>query len=153
MIKTLSTRHYGKLMSIIITLGFLLRIASASGGLWRDEAWSAQMATAAGTPLGVLLAINHDNNHHLNSLWLQFVGFGADPLLARALAIVAGTIAIGVAARLAPARAPTFGLVLALMVAISPMMVTMGSEARGCQRRSDSRPAGRSKSRPLLMRA
>ncbi|MDP9163884.1 MAG: hypothetical protein M3N06_07310, partial [Pseudomonadota bacterium] len=64
-----------------------LRLAMARGGLWLDEAWSAVMAHDVGTPLGVLTSINHDNNHPLNSWWLQLVGLAAPPLLARAPAI------------------------------------------------------------------
>src|SRR5687767_12981840 len=94
-------RRYGWLLGAIVLLGLALRIAAAHGALWLDEAWSAKQAHDAGTPLGVFLSINHDNNHHLNSLWLQFIGLGADPLLARAPAILAGTLAIYVAARIA----------------------------------------------------
>lgn len=130
-IQHLRDRRYGILLVAIVATGFLLRLVSARGGLWLDEAWSAQLAQEAATPLGVFLNINHDNNHHLNSLWLQFVGFGAPPLLARALSIATGTIAIAVAARIAAPRGRCFAIVAALLFAISPMMVTMGSEARG----------------------
>ncbi len=47
-------------------------------------------AANAGTPGGVLWRINHDNNHHLYSLWLQAIGSGVSPLLARLPAILAG---------------------------------------------------------------
>ena len=112
-------------------IGLALRIVSARGGLWLDEAWSARLARDAGTPIGVFLNINHDNNHHLNSLWLQLVGFGAPPIVARALSIVTGTIAIAVAGLIGGAARAGAGLVTALLFAISPMMVTLGSEARG----------------------
>ena len=127
----MTERRYTGLLCGIVLLGLALRIASAQGGLWLDEAWSAELARQAGTPLGVFLNINHDNNHHLNSLWMQFVGFGAPPLLQRALSIVSGTIAIFVAAAIVRPRGPTIALVAALLFAVSPMMVTMGSEARG----------------------
>ena len=67
-----------------MAVGLGLRIAAARGGLWLDEAWSAVYAAQAQTPIGVFLRINHDNNHHLNSLWLQAIGLAAPPLLARA---------------------------------------------------------------------
>lgn len=127
----MTVRRTNGLLCSVVLLGLALRIASARGGLWLDEAWSAEFAREAGTPLGVFLNINHDNNHHLNSLWMQFVGFGAPPLLQRALSIVSGTIAIFVAAGIVRPRGPTIALVAALLFAVSPMMVTMGSEARG----------------------
>ena len=49
-----------------VAVGLALRILAAAGGaLWTDEAWSALHAAEVGTPLGIFLSINHDNNHHL----------------------------------------------------------------------------------------
>jgi len=124
-------RRYWWLLSTIVVLGLALRIAGAQGALWLDEAWSAKQAHDAGTPLAIFLNINHDNNHHLNSLWLLLVGFDAPPLLARALSIVTGTLAIFVAAMIGARRGPALGLITALLFAVSPALVTLGSEARG----------------------
>lgn len=119
------------LLGAIILLGFALRVAGAQGSLWLDEAWSAVMANGVGTPLGIVLNINHDNNHHLNSLWLQLVGPGAEPMVARALSIVCGTAAIWVAWAIGRRRSVWVGLIGALLFAVSPILVTLGSEARG----------------------
>ena len=89
------------------------------------------LARDAGTPMGIFLKINHDNNHHLNSLWLQIVGLGAPPVVARALSIATGTAAIMVAGLIGARRSVGLGLTTALLFAVSPMFVTMGSEARG----------------------
>ncbi len=124
-------RRYTITLWAIALVGLAVRIASARGGLWLDEAWSAQLADEAKTPIGVFLNINHDNNHHLNSLWMQFVGFDAPPMLQRALSIVTGTIAIPVAALIFKRRSILVALVAALLFALCPMVVTMGSEARG----------------------
>jgi hypothetical protein len=118
-------------VSAVALAGLALRILAARGGLWTDEAWSVIYAAQARDPLGVFLRINHDNNHHLYSLWLQAIGPGASPLLARAPAIVAGTLCIVVAAVLAGRRSPTAGIVAALLFAVAPMLVDLGSEARG----------------------
>src|ERR1700710_2786551 len=84
-------------VAAITLCGLALRIAAAQGALWLDEAWSAVSAHDVGTPLGVFLKINHDNNHHLNTLWLQLVGLDAPPMLQRGLSIATGTAAIWVA--------------------------------------------------------
>jgi len=118
-------------VGLIALAGLVLRVLGAQGALWLDEAWSATLAHDAGTPIGVFLNINHDNNHHLNSLWLQFVGLGASPLLARAPAILTSTLAIIVAALIAAPRGRVAALVTAWLFAISPILVTLGSEARG----------------------
>ena len=115
----------------IALAGLALRIAAAHGGLWTDEAWSVIYAAEARDPLGVFLRINHDNNHHLYSLWLQAIGTGAPPLLARVPAIVAGTLAIPMAALLIGRRSCIGGIAAAALFACSPILVSFGSEARG----------------------
>jgi hypothetical protein len=114
-----------------VALGLTLRLLSATGGLWLDEAWSMTMARDVGSPLGVLLGINHDNNHHLNSLWLLFVGIDAPPVVQRALSIASGAGAIWVAGLIGLRRSGVAGLVTAVAFAVSPVLVTFGSEARG----------------------
>ncbi|HEV2568852.1 hypothetical protein [Sphingomonas sp.] len=116
---------------ILTLIGAILRIAAAGGALWLDEAWSAVLADNVETPLGIFVLINHDNNHHLNSLWLQTVGLDAPPLLARALSIVSGTLSVLVAGLIGARRGPATGIVTTLLFAISPVLVTLGSEARG----------------------
>lgn len=117
--------------AIISLAGLVLRIAGASGAFWLDEAWSAVLADDVQTPLGVFMSINHDNNHHLNSLWLQTVGLAAPPLLARALSVAAGAASVFVAGLIGLRRSPLAGIVTALLFALSPVLVTLGSEARG----------------------
>lgn len=115
----------------IAAAGLALRIAAARGGLWLDEAWSAAFAADVGTPLGVFLNIHHDNNHHLNTLWLQWVGIDAPSLVQRALSIASGTITIIVAALIVAPRGRAAAIVAAGLFAVSPILVTYGSEARG----------------------
>jgi len=112
-------------------LGLALRIAAAQGGFWTDEAWSMIYAHDARNAAGVFLRINHDNNHHLYSLWLQAIGLDAPAWLARLPAILAGTAAIVVAALLAARSSAWAGVIAAMLFALSPSMVTFGSEARG----------------------
>ncbi|HUP67149.1 MAG TPA: glycosyltransferase family 39 protein, partial [Sphingomicrobium sp.] len=111
--------------------GLALRIAAARGGLWTDEAWSVIYAARAGDAAGVFLRINHDNNHHLYSLWLQAIGPAASPMLARLPAIVAGTLCVPLAAITVARRSAWTGIVAAILFAVSPTMVNFGSEARG----------------------
>lgn len=115
----------------IAAAGLALRLAAARGGLWLDEAWSAAFAADVGTPLGVFLNIHHDNNHHLNTLWLQSVGIDAPSIVQRGLSIVSGTIAIIVAALIVAPRGHAAAIIAATLFAVSPILVTYGSEARG----------------------
>ena len=115
----------------IALAGLVLRVIAARGGLWTDEAWSVIYAAQARDPLGVFLRINHDNNHHLYSLWLQAIGPAASPLLARTPAILAGSLCVIVAALFAGRRSPVAGIVAAGLFAFTPMFVVFGAEARG----------------------
>lgn len=119
------------LLAAIATFGLALRIWAGIGALWLDEAWSATFAHDVRTPLGVFLAINHDNNHHLNTLWLQVVGWGAPPLLARALSIVCSTLTVLVAGLVGARRGMATAAVTAGLFAVSPILLTYGAEARG----------------------
>ena len=118
-------------LAAIILLGLGLRLWSARGGLWVDEAWSAQFVAQAGSAWGIFWRINHDNNHSLNSLWILLVGPYAPPLLIRALSIAAGTLSIAVAGAIGWRRDATTGLIAALLFAVSPILVAYGAEARG----------------------
>ena len=100
-------------VAALAAAGLVLRLLAADGALWTDEAWSALHAAEVQTPLGVFLFINHDNNHHLYSLWLQAIGLQASPLLARAPAIIAGTLAILVAAMIGARRSAAAAIVAA----------------------------------------
>lgn len=115
-----------------ITLaGLVLRCLAARGGLWLDEAWSAIFAQEVATPAGILFQINHDNNHHLNTLWLQLVGPTAPPMLQRALSIVSGTVTIVVSAQIAARRGPAPAILAAVAFCLAPFLFTYGAEARG----------------------
>jgi hypothetical protein len=120
-----------RLLAAILIVALALRVAMANGGIWMDEAWSAIFARHVGTPIGIFFGINHDNNHHLNTVWLQLTGMGAPSLVMRAPAILCGTIAVYVAARLARRDGPATMLATAALFAVSPFMVLYGSEARG----------------------
>lgn len=119
-------------LAAILLLAAGLRFAAATGaGLSLDEAWSLVHAVEAGGPAGVFLAINHDNNHHLNSLWLQAVGAGAPLWAQRGLAIATGTAAVAAAWAIGRRRGRFAALAAATLFAVSPLLVTYGSEARG----------------------
>ncbi len=124
-------RVWFALIAIAMVAGFALRLSAAQGALWLDEAWSASFARDVRTIPGIFWQINHDNNHHLNTLWLQWVGFDAHPAWQRMLSILSGTAAIGVAGAIGWRRSAATGAIAAALFALSPVMVTYGSEARG----------------------
>jgi hypothetical protein len=118
-------------LAAIVVIALALRVLSAGGGLWVDEAWSAEMLRQVRSPLDIVLAINHDNNHHLNGLWMWLVGYGAPPLALRAFSIATGTATVVVAAAIGSRHGARHAIVAASLFAVSPIMVNYGSEARG----------------------
>ncbi|MFC3420615.1 hypothetical protein ACFOHO_00715 [Rhizorhabdus histidinilytica] len=118
-------------LALPIALGLALRIGAARGDYWLDEAWTALFAREARTPGEMLLAIGHGHGDLLTIAWLQLVGWGGSPLLGRALSIACGAAGIGVAGLIGLRRGPGAALLTATMTAISPILVTYGSEASG----------------------
>jgi hypothetical protein len=55
---------------LAVLLGAALRLACLSAEPWLDEIWSWELAREARSPAGGFLVLRHDNNHHLNTLWL-----------------------------------------------------------------------------------
>ena len=116
---------------MLVVLGLVLRLAMARGALWLDEAWSVVLVRQVKPFIGVLAQIHHDNNHPLNSWWIQLVGPGAPVLALRGLSIACSTLTIPIAARFAGRRGGGYGAAAAALFAFSPMLVLVGSEARG----------------------
>lgn len=118
-------------LRLLMLLALALRLAAAQGDLWLDEAWSAHLANAVTGPMGVFIGINQDNNHHLNSLWLNAIGPDAPTWIARSLSISCGVLAVPLAWTMAGRSGPTAALIGGTLFAVSPTLVNYGSEARG----------------------
>jgi hypothetical protein len=118
-------------IGVAMLIGLGLRLATARGGLWLDEAWSARLVAQAGDPWGVVWRINHDNNHILNSWWMLLVGPYAPPMLVRGLSIITGVAAIAVAGAIGLRRSAAAGILGATLFAVAPILVAYGAEARG----------------------
>ena len=57
-----------------------LRVAVIDNDLWLDEVWSVQHAASVESPAEIFFSLHHDNNHHLNTLWLWLCGPDAGPV-------------------------------------------------------------------------
>jgi uncharacterized membrane protein len=120
---------WGMWVFLIVAVGFLLRLFCSRGDLWLDEIWSISLADNAGSPLDILTAIHHDNNHHLNTLVDYFLHDPQWLWLYRLGPVLAGSLAVFVAARCA--RSPFERRLAALLFAFSFLLVFYSSEARG----------------------
>src|SRR5678815_3319816 len=66
-------RAFAIAMGVVVLVGAVLRIWAARGELWLDEIWSFRVVHLLSGPAGILTGLHHDNNHHLNSLYLYFL--------------------------------------------------------------------------------
>jgi hypothetical protein len=124
-------RVSGALLLALIVAAVVVRVIAASGNLWLDEIWSLNAALGAPSSLDILTSIQSDNNHHLNTLWLRFVGSGASPLMYRSVSLAAGLALLGVVWLSPMLRDFTERAIAVTLAAGSYVLVLYGSEARG----------------------
>jgi hypothetical protein len=116
----------------ILAVGLALRVAGARGDLWLDEIWTINLlAERAATPLDVFWRVQHDNNHHLYSLYAWFLPVWPPSLVLRLPAVLAGAATVAVAGLIGARRGRAEALIAMLLVALSYPLVHYGSEARG----------------------
>ena len=116
----------------LVLAGATLRVLAAQGELWLDELWSFRLVHTLTEPAGIFTRLHHDNNHHLNSLYLWFVAESPVWIRYRLHVVVAGIATLVLAAVLARregGRAPAIGVTL--LLSGSFLMVLYASEARG----------------------
>jgi hypothetical protein len=117
--------------ALVLLVALALRIMAARGDLWLDEIWSLNLLTLASSPLDIFWRLTHDNNHHLNSLYLYFLGDGASVLARRGLAIGFGVASVAMAGLIGLRRGRAAALITMGLMALSYPMIHYTSEARG----------------------
>jgi len=122
--------YWGTLAAIVVAAA-LVRMLAARGELWLDEIWSFRMAGLHSSPLAVFTGIHHDNNHHLNTLYLYFLPESARWMTYRLHTIVAGIGTVLGAALIAHRAGERAALSAALLTAGSFLLILYTSEARG----------------------
>jgi hypothetical protein len=116
---------------VIVAAGAALRFLAARGDLWLDEIWSLEQARVAGSIVGVFTRVHHDNNHHLNTLYLLAMGPATAPVVLRLASVVAGTLTVALAATSEARLDRYFALTWAFLLSVSYILVHYSSEARG----------------------
>jgi hypothetical protein len=113
-----------------LLLGTVLRAASLGGEFWLDEIWSWDMSRQAGSFWGIF-SLHHDNNHHLNTLWLMLCPDGASWTLYRLHSFIAGLVTIILAAVAGRRWGDADGVFAAFLTAGCCWLVLFSTEARG----------------------
>lgn len=118
-------------VALAVAAGALARAACLGAEFWLDEIWSLELARSAASPSAVLLECKHDNNHHLNTLFLYFAPDGVWWGWYRLHSFLAGTASIAMAAKVARRWGRSEAVVAAWLVAGSSWLVLTSAEARG----------------------
>ncbi len=129
--ETQKNRLFWLAAGLIVALAFVMRIVAANGELWLDEIWSLKLLEPIRSPDQIFWKINHANNHFLNSLWMYELGPDAPGLLLRLPAVLFGTAMVAAAGYWNIRRGRFAILTAMLLIAVSYIMVDLGSEARG----------------------
>ena len=108
-------------------------IFAARGDLWLDEIWSIIFAREAETPIDVVLLarLHHDNNHILNTMFLNVIGNQQITHMYRLLALVSGAGSLCAVALLAKRWGSLEIFLSVLLTGSSYPLLLYFSEARG----------------------
>jgi len=112
-------------------LATALRVAVIDNDLWLDEVWSVQQAASVESPADILVSLHHDNNHHLNTLWLWLCGADAGPIRQRFPSLVAGILSVLLTGLVTLRWGKSAAFVAMLISSASIMFVQYSTEARG----------------------
>jgi hypothetical protein len=115
----------------IVLAGAVLRLAASMGELWFDEIWNLAFILPVKSAWGVFTEYDHENNHHLISLWMWLCGDKASWWTYRVPSILSGVLGIVVAMRIGLRQSQATAVVAGILFSISYLMVVYSSEARG----------------------
>lgn len=120
-------------LGILIFLGVvysLMLILCARGDLWLDEIWSFNWIPHFDGISG-LLALAHDNNHPLNTIWMKWIGPAAPALAIRGLAVLSGLGSFLILVKLAARLDRDVVIPAGILFCFSYPLILYFSEARG----------------------
>ena len=130
------------LYAVVAVFG-AVRFACLFNDLWLDEIWSLRLVGQLHSPVEILTRLWHDNNHPLNSLFLYLLGPAQADWAYRLLSWFTGTATVALAGLIGrrqwhllhpgdePAKARAAGLIAAVLVGGSYLLIHYSSEARG----------------------
>jgi hypothetical protein len=127
---TSESRRARGIWGALVVLAALVRLSGVGKDLWLDEVWSLRAATELSSSWSAF-TMHHEINHHLNTLWLYFLGPNAPATLYHLPSFLLGVAAVGIAGAIGFRRGPASGVATAAVFALSYEMVLYSSEARG----------------------
>jgi hypothetical protein len=113
-------------------VGTVVRVLAAHNDLWFDEVWTLELLRERVHSFGdVFINFKHDNNHHLCSLWMRFVGQNASAFMYRLPSVLASIGTVALAGFIGTRRSWLEGWIAVTITSWSYLLVHYGTEARG----------------------
>lgn len=119
------------LIALLLLIGVLLRIVSATGDLWLDEIVSLHAVSTLGSPLEIFTRLFSDNNHLLNSLQIYLFQTLGVPAGIRILPTLASIGSLIIVWQILSERSALEQVLALSFFSFSYVLILLGSEARG----------------------
>ena len=124
------SRRARAIAGAVVMIAAVVRVAGLGKDLWLDEVWSVRAASELASPWNAF-TMHHEINHHLNTLWLHFLGPNASAAMYHLPSYLFGIAAVGIAGAIGFRRGSAAGIATTGAFALSYEMVLYSSEARG----------------------
>lgn len=118
------------LLAAVAVASIGCRLAASRGDLGLDEVWTLEMLRNVDSAWHIF-ALNHDNNHIVNSLVVYALGPTAPLIAYRLPAALAGCLALWYGCSLARRIAPGAGSIALILLGLSDFLIQYTTEARG----------------------
>lgn len=116
--------------TVILLVSLVLRILAARRDFWCDEIWSLAGALSAKS-LGEIFASHSDNNHLLNTIWINALGDHNEWFVYRVPAVLGGVLSTVMAGLIGLRRGRAEAVFAMLLVGGAYFAIHYSSEARG----------------------
>ncbi len=118
-------------LGAVTVAGGAVRLPLLWSDLGIDEVWTLFWISVVRNPAEILLALRHDNNHWLNSLYLYYARAAGWVPGYRLLSLAAGVATIAIVAAVARRYGRVAAIAAGIACAFSSLMVDLTTEARG----------------------
>jgi hypothetical protein len=119
------------IVALVVAAGAVLRVLPGWSDFWLDEVWTWVSVRNLESATEIFTSIHHSNNNHLNSLLIYWLGDQSHWIVYRLPSLLAGVIAIPLAAVVAGRRGRLEAVIASILVGFSFALIHFSSEARG----------------------
>ncbi|MBI2753090.1 MAG: hypothetical protein HYX46_06200 [Betaproteobacteria bacterium] len=116
---------------LLLALALNIRLRASLGDLWLDEVWSLQLARRIHSAIEVFTGLHHDNNHHLATLLLYWMGTIDWWPAYRLPSVIAGAGTVFLAWWIGSRRNQIEGFTALAVTGASFLLIQYSSESRG----------------------